>query len=118
MKSVTRYRRSGFTGIELLVVLIVLVLIVWACSPKPANPTASDGQRAVTASTAQAVKESAQAGRAVIGIAQAVGDDGTGIVAPAADPVDPPPPVDPPADVTPPDVDLGLDFLDGLFDGF
>jgi hypothetical protein len=121
MKSVTRYRRSAFTGIELLIVLIILVIIVCESSTKPADPSASNGQQPVAASTvagtAQAVKSSAQAGRAVIGMVRAAGDDGTDIVPPAVDPVAPPPAVDPPLVVTSPDVDLD-DLIEGFFEGF
>jgi hypothetical protein len=89
MNTVKRQLRTGFTGIEIILVLIVCVVIIGALA-KSADQTASSGQKAVgpndVSSTAQAVKETARAGTAVIRLSGAANDGDSAAEVPTVDP--------------------------------
>jgi type II secretory pathway pseudopilin PulG len=111
MHMATQQFRSGFTGIEILLVVIILV-VIFAALAKPANQTASDGKQSSTpnevAGNARAIAESARAARAVTGLMrQGSGDEPLG-AAPALDPVA----------IDPVSGDGLDDILEDLFDGF
>jgi type II secretory pathway pseudopilin PulG len=103
--------RSGFTGIEILLVVIILV-VIFAVLAKPGNQTASGGKQSSTpnevAGNARAIAESARAARAVTGLMRQGSGDEPPAAAPALDPTD-----------TDPVSGDGLDdILDDIFDGF
>jgi len=110
MAMATQQFRSGFTGIEILVVLIILV-VIFAALAKPANQTAYDGKQSGTpsevAGTARAVTESARAARAVTSLMRQGSRDESPAAAPTLDPT-----------ATDPVSGDGLeDILEDLFDG-
>jgi hypothetical protein len=112
MKSANCKVRSGFTGLEIVFVLILLGSVM-ASVRSCVDQTFSGGQKPVApdpfSGAAVVVKDAAKAGAAVQGLSKA--DE-------AADPAAATPAVDPPVDppTVDPDFGDGLDGLDVLFD--
>jgi type II secretory pathway pseudopilin PulG len=120
MNTVTRQLRSGFMGIEILVVLIIIVLLFSALASL-FNPSAPAGKQAGVSAqgsgSAQTVNDAVRTGTAVIRMTGAAGSDQPPAAAPTPDPAADPAPTDPaPADPTSGDGLDGIiqDILDGL----
>jgi type II secretory pathway pseudopilin PulG len=108
----TQQSRTGFVCIGCLLMVIIFVVIL-SLLANSATPNAPNGQRSRGANqvsgTAQAVKDTAQAVRAVNHLVGETDADPSGAVAPTADA----PAVDPS-----PGLDDGLDSIfDDFFDG-
>jgi type II secretory pathway pseudopilin PulG len=109
MNTLTRQWRSGFTGIEILVVVIILVILfARANSTKSSTGGPQSGASNQVSGTAQAVKESALAGSAVIHVAGAAAAEDSTDAASTADPAG--------ADLAPADAASDADSVDGLDD--
>jgi hypothetical protein len=110
MKTVTRQSRSGFIGIGILLVLIVLV-IIFAGLAKLIAANTSGGQQPGSSSqvsgTGQVLKDTSHISTALIHMGGQSGPDEPPDVAPIPDPA----PVDPASG------DGVDDILDGIFDG-
>ena len=119
MKTASRQFRSGFTGLEILFPLFLLVLIFSALaslfSPTPpGRQTSGNGNQAAQA--ARTVGESARAGTALIRLGQAADANAPADAAPAATPIPDTPPVDTPIADPGPGDGMG-DILGGILDG-
>lgn len=109
MKTAMAQLRSGFTGIEIILVLIIATVIgavVRSCKSTPSGSQQSTTSSQVSG-TAQGVKDTAQAGTAVLRLTREAGADAPDAIAPTVEP-----------GVADPEVGGGvLDILEDIFEG-
>ena len=112
MKTVTRQWRSGFFGIEILLILVVIAAIFGVFSADT-KPTTSESPKADTGA-AKTITDTARAGAAVLNLSRAAGGDAPAADTPAVDV----PPVDPTIDPTTVDPAAGTGALEVIKDVF
>jgi type II secretory pathway pseudopilin PulG len=107
MKNVMRVLRLGFTGIEILLVLIIFVVVLATLASCMSGGDSSGRKTGRSEEAAHAAEEAARTARLVDGLNRAASNDPPADAAPSVDPAAP--------DVTP--GDDWTEILDGILDG-